>query len=137
MKHQDHTNSRYSLVKDRRLGKACCATGPNPSSLFQTGFSAASLRRFYDGPITLLTDFPPKATTKLCESLRIDVRRLFLGTDDPFRSRYLKTQLAQLTPYERTIFLDADTLVLKPIDALFQHELALALDARVTVKESL
>lgn len=117
-------------------GVLYCATGPKTASLFHVIFSAASLREHYDGPITLVTDLPDSSTGEPCAALDIDVRRVSLDCDGPYRSRYLKTQLAQLTPYDRTLFLDADTLIMRPIDELFTYDLALALDARQTIGDS-
>jgi lipopolysaccharide biosynthesis glycosyltransferase len=36
-------------------------------------------------------------------------------------SRWIKTQLASFSPYTQTLAIDADTIILKPIDAIWNH----------------
>src|SRR5215218_9822905 len=70
------------------------------------------------------------------------VRRIVVPRDaDAFGSRAIKTQLHRLTPFDETLYLDCDTLVVWPLDQIWQHlrsaEVALALDAHPTVQGAL
>jgi hypothetical protein len=72
--------------------------------------SAASLKRAMpDLPITAFSQFPVKS--QLFENLV-----LVEPTNDGF---YDKSKLIQNSPYERTLFIDADTYVLEPVPELF------------------
>ncbi|MFY9903547.1 MAG: hypothetical protein WBD45_19825 [Terriglobales bacterium] len=72
--------------------------------------SAASLKRAMpDLPITVFSQFPLESVA--FESvIRVD------GSEDGF---YDKTLLMQRTPYERTLFIDADIYVAEPVPELF------------------
>lgn len=83
--------------------------------------SAASVRRFHNEPIVVLVD---EARSRLWrrakELLDVDVKHVATGFDrKPQSSRVLKTQAMELVTFDRAIFLDADTFVLKPIDKLW------------------
>lgn len=67
----------------------------------------ASIREFYpDTPIHVLTDAP------------VDVPHTLIGTETGLDSRYYKTRLYHYSPFERTIFLDDDTIVNGPFGSL-------------------
>ncbi len=72
--------------------------------------SALSLKAAMpDLPITVFSQFPVES--KLCDRvIRVD------ATEDGF---YDKTRLMRESPYERTLFIDADTYVLEPVPELF------------------
>jgi len=75
-------------------------------------FSAASLKRAMPGlHVTAFSQFPVD-----CSSIDNVVR--VTGTDDGF---YDKTRLMKESPYEQTLFIDADTCVVEPISELFGH----------------
>lgn len=83
--------------------------------------SAASARRFYSGNILVLTD---EARVKLWRRAKskLDVDVKCIETDEekkPQSSRVLKTKAMELSPFDRTLFLDADTFVLRPFDVLW------------------
>jgi hypothetical protein len=72
--------------------------------------SAASLKRVMpDLPITVFTQFPLESSD-FERVIRVD------GSQDGF---YDKTLLMQQTPYERTLFVDADTYIVEPVPELF------------------
>ena len=88
--------------------------------------SMFSLRHWYSGPITLFTTRPTsREIGQLCSSdpfLRVNheefTERIFKSSH---RSAYLtKTRLMNDAPYARTVFLDADTLVVGQIDELLE-----------------
>jgi hypothetical protein len=72
--------------------------------------SAASLKRVMpDLPITVFTQFPLESPD-FERVIHVD------GSQDGF---YDKTLFIQQTPYERTLFIDADTYVVEPVRELF------------------
>jgi hypothetical protein len=118
-------------------GVIYCATRPAPNALFDTCFSITSLRRVYSGPITLMTDHPADRLRRMADALDLDVHSLDLEGDDRRPSRSVKTRMGLLSPYRRTVWLDSDTIVLKPIDRLFEVDLGMALDVRRTIADSM
>lgn len=92
--------------------------------------SIHSLRRWYSGPVTILTT---RAESEHIAKLCVDDARLRVdhiscpevpGSDKfpgEFQSAYLtKSACLEYSPYSRTVFLDADTLVVAPIDELLE-----------------
>lgn len=85
--------------------------------------SLASLRKHYSGPVTILSEGDPSHV--LCERIAeaLDARVLKWdsgvspGKNAPFLA---KTRLHFGTPYEVTVALDSDTLVVGSIDELFE-----------------
>ena len=75
--------------------------------------SASSLKRAMpDLPITVFSQFPVEST--LFEKVvRIEPTR------DGFDGFYEKTRWMRESPYDRTLFIDADTYVLEPVPELF------------------
>ncbi len=84
--------------------------------------SLASLREHYKGPVTLLSE--GEASHPLCEkiggALDAEVVRWESGVKPGKNAPFLaKTRLHLGTPYQTTVALDSDTLVVGPIDELF------------------
>jgi len=83
-----------------------------------------TLRRHYRGPVTI---FASEAAREIAEVIGAD-KRLMLNIESLempagpcYRADWTAKVFAYLsTPYDRTIWLDADTIVLQPIDALFK-----------------
>jgi len=117
----------------RRRGVIYCATG-NLAYLEAAVISAMSLRQHEPVlPITLISDQPLVKhlplqdygiTPRLVEHCEHD--------QDAFSSRSLKTRLNAYSPYEETLFLDADILPLQPVfelwDYLNESDLAMVVD---------
>jgi hypothetical protein len=90
--------------------------------------SVMALRRVWDGPVTILAGDPPaieiarkiKADSRLVD---IEVVEMELATKKNSRKRNMhymnKTRLLELSPYDRTVFLDADTLPVAPFLEMF------------------
>jgi hypothetical protein len=110
--------------------------------------SAESLKRHSpDIPITVFTDEPVDRedlfdnVLPLVESIdtRLDAGSSLIEMSERcqlYREKWMvfcgwKLHLATLSPYEKTLYLDSDTLILNPIDSLFDtpHEFAAAKDA--------
>jgi hypothetical protein len=75
-----------------------------------------------DLSITLISDHPLLELLPL-EHYGITPRFLKVNEIDnsPYLSRYIKTSLNTLSPYQETLFLDADILPLQPISELWDH----------------
>lgn len=109
------------------------ATG-DPYYLLLTAASIISLRDTgYRGPITVFSDLPARRL----RSLGVHVTKVSPPQNARKPSRWVKTQLAKLTPYQQTLFLDADTVVHKPFtllwNALAKHDIALGRDRNPTL----
>lgn len=81
--------------------------------------SAWSLRRHYAGPACVLWegDPPPDWVRSECERLNLDLRE-FTPVEN-VRPLVRKAELWRYSPYQTTLFLDADTLVLADPSPLF------------------
>jgi hypothetical protein len=123
-------------------GVVYCAI-KNPLYLEAALISALALRQLEpDLPILLLSDFSHLTGLRLerfnilTQTLVIpDSRRLPNGLE----SRLIKTSLPEFTPFEQTLYLDADVLPIQPIapiwDFLIQGDMALAVDVRPTIAQ--
>jgi hypothetical protein len=93
--------------------------------------SIASLRRFYDGPVRLVTT-PDCQPPEL--HLGIELRQVETpGINFHEKSRELKTRLDKHC-FDETLFLDADTVIEKPIDPVWdvKDDFAMVLDSHQT-----
>jgi hypothetical protein len=122
---------------EESAGVIYCATRPAPNALFDTCFSIISLRRVYSGPITLITDHPADRLRRMADALDLNVQALELEGAGRRRSRMVRTQFGKLSPYRRTVCVDSDTIILKPIDRLFEVDLGMVLDVRRTIGDSM
>jgi hypothetical protein len=114
-------------------GVVYIATG-DPYYILLTAASIISLRDTgYRGPITVFSDLPALRL----RSLGVHVTKITVPQGARKPSRWVKTQLAKLTPYQETLFLDADTVVHKPFtllwNALRKHDIALGRDRNPTL----
>lgn len=95
-----------------------------PSHAARLCVSITSLREHYTGPIMVYTTEPQSA--EIGGSLAADER--LQVTHHRFQRRYrgknasflMKLDLLEQAPYEQTVYLDADTLVVGSIDQLFE-----------------
>ena len=85
--------------------------------------SVSSLRRVFSGPITLLlTEHPPTALQRRFDQQRVEISVQDVGTpDDWLASRRLKTQLPKYCNDELCLFVDADTLIHRSIDTIWDY----------------
>jgi hypothetical protein len=96
--------------------------------------SARTLRLHgYDGPVRVVTDAPSHELVDLeCETLVVG------SLPGGFASRFHKTQLNRWA-FERTLFLDADTIVISSIDEVWQllagRDMAMAPDMHASVAD--
>ena len=81
--------------------------------------SMKSLRDYWDGPVTLFTkDKQPKVLLETAR--RLDVSIIELPNDTHKHPMVLKAGLWRWTPYDTTVFLDADTLIVGKLGELFE-----------------
>ncbi len=94
--------------------------------------SIASLRaRAYRGTIIVVTD-QPASFELLKKDTRLTIELAELPIPGKYASRFAKTSLNQYAAADINLYLDADTLVLRPIDEIWSYvsnaDLALALE---------
>jgi hypothetical protein len=85
--------------------------------------SLATLRRFYSGPVTILSEgrTSDRIVPRIADALGAAVRSWDCGVPPgPNRIFLAKTNYHLGTPYETTIALDSDTLVKGPLNELFE-----------------
>jgi Nucleotide-diphospho-sugar transferase len=104
--------------------------------------SAIALRQLEPTlPITLISDRPLLRQFSLSE---YGITPRWIAPDElshrgPFLSRAIKTQLLSFSPYQETLFLDADILPIRPISNLWDYladsDLAMVSDRNPTVDQ--
>ena len=79
--------------------------------------SIESLRKTgYSGDICIITDSDDRSIKN------VTYKQIPVSPDNPLTaSRFLKTKLNTLSPFDTTLYLDCDTLVLNPIDSIWQY----------------
>lgn len=89
--------------------------------------SLYTLRRFWAGPVTVgaATEDDDKAVAEPAKDLGADVVRVGKAGVRRHAHYVTKSLIPTWTPYDRTVFLDADTVVEGKIDELFEPRLAL------------
>jgi alpha-N-acetylglucosamine transferase len=92
--------------------------------LMEAEISARSLKRFTKYPVCLITDDPRFASDFFDEIILTD-------SIADFESKIIGIQK---TPYKKTIYLDTDTFICKPIDDLF--DLLQVFDMGMTIEKS-
>jgi hypothetical protein len=87
--------------------------------------SAHSLRRHWDGPATVMvrTD----VERELAEKIAFDLNGMEVLHVPELHQRAMlsKTLIPDWTPYEETLFIDADTLIVGPLEEMFGEPLTL------------
>jgi hypothetical protein len=120
-------------------GVIYCAT--NHIAYFEAALiSAIVLRSFHpELPITLVCDQP---LAELLLLHKYGIRLLpvtFSQKYETFRSRDLKTCLANISPYNETLYIDSDILPLRPLnpiwDYLAQGDIAMVADRQPTIAD--
>ncbi len=91
--------------------------------------SCKSLRKSgYEGPITVFTDLDDKH--EYADFIKLDIPNL--GRKDIYRSRWIKTKLNLLSPYDKSLYIDVDIITVKPFpeiwDFLNQNKICLCPD---------
>jgi hypothetical protein len=119
-------------------GAIYCATD-HPIYLEAALISAIAFRQLNPTiPVTILCDRPLSAQIAV-EDDGITVIEISPKPGSDFQSRQLKTQLASLSPYAETLYIDSDILPLKPIDPIWdylaQSDMAMAHDRLPTIGE--
>lgn len=80
--------------------------------------SIHSLRKVYSGGITVIqVGELPLWATKILVQMNVDILPL---PDDGIHPLVRKSMMGKITPYDLSLFIDADTLVVKPIDIIWK-----------------
>jgi hypothetical protein len=80
--------------------------------------SVFTLRQHYQGPVTLMTaGHQPELFLTLMKRMGVTVQPI--EVDSKLHPLVIKASLWRYTPYDVTMFLDADTIILRPIDEYF------------------
>jgi len=88
--------------------------------LVRLAVSLFSLRRHYSGAATILHEGKPERwITSIARGLGVQIVQIEPELDE--RPLVRKAQLWRWTPYELTMFIDADTLVMQPVDGFFDE----------------
>jgi len=116
--------------------RCVCYVAVGDNYINRLHYSISSLRAVWSGKVVVITDYITPILTRL--STTYDLHVLQFAVSDNFswqptaaytwspnstqglRARVLKTQVMALCPYEQVLFLDVDTLILKPLDSLWQ-----------------
>jgi len=92
----------------------------NPQSAPRLCVSIWSLRKYYDGPIAIVAN---EATEDVVRKIADAFDAQVVMIDVPRYKRnghfLLKPQMWKWTPFDRTVFMDSDTLVVANIDEMF------------------
>jgi len=91
-------------------------------------YSLRTLRSFYDGNIQIHTDRHYPLLDKLAATYTLNIMRHDIVNDFPYQpqcadgliAREIKTRIMQLCPNELALFLDVDTLILAPLEELWE-----------------
>ena len=78
-----------------------------------------SLRKWWDGPVTMFLEKPyPKQYEKVLKKYNIDI----IHSDNPDTGTMVRSiELCKQTPYDKTMWLDTDTLITGKIDEMFDY----------------
>ena len=81
--------------------------------------SLGSLREIYDGPITLLLSNIPEEFVDILKKHDFNTKVIDVPQGHK-QALLIKAKLNEYTPYDTTVFIDCDTIILKPFDELFE-----------------
>ena len=76
-----------------------------------------SLRKHWDGPITMYLEDTPEEFHDVCKHYNVDIVKNDINNDRQVLVR--KTEMMTNPPYDRTLWLDSDTVVMGSIDGMF------------------
>ncbi len=86
-----------------------------------------TVRQHWTGPVTVfVTDDDCEAILKKAPELQLDLRRVDAAKVRRHSAYLTKTLLPTWTPYERSVFLDGDTIVVGSVEPLFESPLAIS-----------
>jgi hypothetical protein len=90
--------------------------------LVRLAVSISSLRKVYDGQITILCDNSSAAEcAAIASHFNADVKEINFPTETRNTLLFNKTLLHNYTPYKSTLYLDADTLLIKDPHKILKH----------------
>jgi hypothetical protein len=90
--------------------------------LVRLAVSLSSLRKVYDGQVSILCDFESLNDCKaIADLFNADVIEVDFNKQSRNAKLFNKTILHKLSPYECSLYLDSDTIVIKDPRKLFKH----------------
>lgn len=96
--------------------------------------SIASLRKFYDGPIFVISDADDRRMLRLGATIKV------VPYDKSFGTRIWKTQVGLVSPFKHSIFVDCDVLAVNSFDRMWyephEADIGLCQDMRPTLDEA-
>lgn len=79
-----------------------------------------TLRKYWDGPVTFYLETPyPKEFDEACKYFNVDI--VHNEEKHEYRTLIRKTDMFANPPYDRTLWLDADMLILGKLDEMFDY----------------
>ena len=97
-----------------------------------------SLRKYWQGPVTVLCSTTAECSLLAIAAIHLNFELIPVHAEPCPHPHWLaKARVPEYSPYDETIYLDADTLVTGPIDDLFGHELTLTEHYKWTTRGSL
>lgn len=85
-----------------------------------------TLRKHYTGPVTVGVTNEDEQNILTHAAQRLDLQLLRVAKHGTKHSHYLsKAYIPTWTPYDDTVYIDADTVIVGPLDGLFGHRLAI------------
>jgi len=92
----------------------------NPQSAPRLCVSLWSLRKHYDGPVTIIANEATEdVVRKIADGLDADVKMVEVDQHRKNGHFLDKPKMPEWSPYDQTVFLDCDTLIVAPINDLF------------------
>lgn len=97
-----------------------------PAFAERLAVSLFTLRQHYRGPATILTDDAAcPLAARIAADTQADIRTIEPFTGSKHAAYVTKTRMPVWSPYDDTLFLDADTIITGPLDDLFGHPVTL------------
>ena len=97
-----------------------------PKVLERLVVSAWTLRDHWAGPVTVLYSTDQERAVLEPAAKHLDLELMLVETETGPRPHWLaKSRVPQYSPYDETLYIDADTIITGPIDDMFGHDLTL------------
>ena len=83
--------------------------------------STYTLRQYYNGPLAILSEGQEshELVDQIADVVNASVERFDLGLEGKNAAYLTKTRLHEVTPFDISLFIDADTIITGPVDELF------------------
>lgn len=106
---------------ERRKKQGVIYYNSGKGCLVRLAVSISSCRKFYDGALTILCDKESFDDCKaIADHFKCNVKQVDFSTRTRNERLFNKTLLHEYTPYQNTVYIDADTIVLNTFNKLFK-----------------